>query len=187
MKEAVEKHDKSKFLYTLEVDPAYGKYHYDGHAACKVSMSPKESLAVNNICPVCKKPMTIGVEHRVEQLADRPVDYVPKDAIPFKSIMPLHDIIAAIFNVDVPSKKVATEANKLILSFGSELNVLMEAPEKALKELSSERIAKALIDNRNGMIKVKPGYDGEYGVPLIEGAETPVKPQKVSQKSLSDY
>ncbi|NYZ80129.1 DNA helicase UvrD [Candidatus Micrarchaeota archaeon] len=186
--DAIRNKDHKKFLSTIETSPEYGKYHYDGHRDCNVSFSPEESKRLNNICPVCKRPLTIGVENRVEELADRSVGFMPKDAIPFKRIIPLHEIICGLLKSSVASKKTELEANKLIASFGSELNVLLKAPESALREISGDKIAEALIKNRNGLIKVKPGYDGEYGVPIFDENEIiQEKPSKASQKTLGEY
>lgn len=186
--DAIRNKDKSKFLSTIETSPEYGKYHYDGHRDCGVSFSPAETKKNNGICPVCKKPLTIGVENRVEELADRPMGFMPKDAIPFKRVIPLHEVVCGLLKTSVASKKTESEASKLIASFGSELNVLFKAPEKALREVSGDKIAEALMKNRNGLIKIKPGYDGEYGVPFFDENDViDEKPAKQSQKSLDDF
>lgn len=83
--DAVKNKDKKRFLFTIEVDPGYGKYHWTGHRNCKIMLSPEQALKLNDICPVCKRKLTVGVEERVEKLADRPAGYKPKDAIPFKN------------------------------------------------------------------------------------------------------
>ncbi len=154
---------------TIEVDPAYGKYHYDGHRACGVVLSPKEAEKLGGICPVCGKPLTIGVEHRVEELADRPEGFVPENAVPFKKLLPLHEIISHLMNSNIASKKVMNEAEKLITAFGSELTVLLKASFEELRKHTKEKIAKAIIMNREGKIKIRPGYDGVYGEPIFEG------------------
>jgi uncharacterized protein (TIGR00375 family) len=188
MKKALEEKDTKIFTSTIEVDPGYGKYHYDGHAACKVSFSPAETKKLNGICPVCGKPLTIGVENRVEELADRPAGFVLKNAPSFYKLIPLHELVSGVLGVDVTSKKVAPIADMLIASFGSELNVLLRAPEKALAELSNANLASVIMKSRRGEIEVKPGYDGEYGIPLIESVKTAEKKTaSQSQKSLSDY
>ncbi|MEM0372439.1 MAG: endonuclease Q family protein, partial [archaeon] len=188
MKKAVEEKDKKKFIMTVETDPAYGKYHYDGHRACGVSFPPEETKRLKGICPICKKPLTIGVENRVEQLADRPTSFIPENAIPFKRIIPLHEIIAAMLKSTLASKKVKEEADRLINAFGSELNVLLKAPEKTLKELTHERIADAVMLNREGKVKIKPGYDGEYGKPLFDQNERiEEKPKCAPQKTLGEF
>ncbi len=167
---AVRKKDSSKFAFTLEVNPSYGKYHVDGHRACNFSCEPSETKKLNGICPVCRRPLTIGVLNRVEELADRPEGFVPKGAIPFKKVLPVHEVVAACLSSTLASKKVGAEAGKLLNAFGSELNVLLNAPEHELARVVHEKIARAIILNREGKIEVAPGFDGEYGVARM-GAE----------------
>ena len=68
---------------TAEFFPEEGKYHMDGHRNCNVRLTPEESRRLNGICPACKKPLTLGVMYRVEELADRPLSYKPKNACPY--------------------------------------------------------------------------------------------------------
>ncbi len=182
MLEAIKKKDPKKFLYTIEVDPGYGKYHVDGHRACGVQMEPAEALKLKNICPVCKRELTIGVLHRVEELADRPVGFVPKGAIPFKTLLPLSELIAVVSGSQVFSKKVWEEYNKLIARFGNEINVLLEADEKSLREAAHEKIAEIILKNRRGEIKVKPGFDGVYGTLIVDGEEKVPPGEAASEK-----
>jgi len=162
--------NKKGFLYTIEVDPNYGKYHLDGHRACNVCLEPKESLKNNNICPKCKKPLTIGVLQRVEQLADRDEGYKPKDAIPFKSLIPLSEILSALLGYGVASKKIFSEYYKLIKNFDNELNILLNVTKEDLIKATDEKIADAIIQIREGKAKIKPGYDGVYGQPIFDNA-----------------
>jgi PHP family Zn ribbon phosphoesterase len=187
IKRALEEKDSKVFTGTIEVDPGYGKYHYDGHSACKVSLSPAETKKHKGMCPVCGKPLTIGVENRVEELADRPAGYVLGGAPKYLKIIPLHEVVAGVQGVGVASKKVSHVAGMLISSFGSELNVLLKAPEKALAELSNASLASAIMKNRRGEIEVKPGYDGEYGVPIFEDSPERDKKLPASQKTMFDY
>lgn len=152
---------------TIEVDPAYGKYHYDGHKKCDVCLSPKKTIKLKNICPKCKKPLTIGVEHRVEELADRPTGFRPKDAKDFKRLIPLSEIISSIKSKGIATKSVWAEFNNLIKNFKNEFNILLNVKEKELKKVTSKDIAKTIIKNRLGKIKIRPGYDGEYGYPIF--------------------
>lgn len=166
--ETIKEKDPKRFLYTIEVDPSYGKYHFDGHRNCKVSLEPKEAKKYNNICPVCKKTLTIGVLHRVEELADRPEGFVPKNAIPFKSLLPLYEIISFVLRIEqLYSKKVTEIQNKLIDRFGNELNVLLNVEKNEIEKVVGDKIAEAVIKNREGKIKVQPGYDGVYGTPVF--------------------
>jgi len=184
MIEALKSKNPKHFLYTLEVDPSYGKYHFDGHRNCNIELSPEESTKHNNICPICKTKLTLGVLHRVKQLADRENGFVPKNAIPFKKILPLQEIIAVISGTQVFSVAVAKTYNKLIAEFGNELNILMETSFERLKEASDENLARAIILNRENKINVKPGYDGVYGIPSF-GSEINVK--KKRQSSLAEF
>jgi len=187
---------------TVEVDPAYGKYHYDGHRNCGISFSPQQSKEHNNTCPVCKRPLTIGVENRVEELADRPEGYTPPNPKKFYRLMPISELIAAVNGGSVSSKKTWEVFNKLIESFGNEYNILLNVPLNELADVVGNQLAQVLIDNRDGKIKVRPGFDGVYGVALIKdipdqpfsgtGEKTLAKkesnqPQTRPQKSLMDY
>ena len=155
---------------TIEVDPGYGKYHLDGHRACKVCMEPRDSIKAHNICPVCKRPLTIGVLHRIEELADRPEGFMPNETKPFRRIIPLSEIIASILGTGVvASKRVWSEHKKLIEAFGSEYRVLLEAPQKEMARIIDPRIAEAIIRVREGRVRIQPGFDGEYGKPLFKG------------------
>lgn len=175
--DAIKKGDKKKFLYTIETSPAWGKYHWDGHRQCNVSLSPKEAVKYGNTCPVCGKRLTIGVEHRVEDLADREDGFVKENAIPFKTLIPLSELIAIIYNTQAFSKKVWNEAEKLIKRFGSELNVLLDAPEEELKRLTDESIIELIMRNREARLKIQPGYDGVYGKLVLNGKISIKQPQ----------
>jgi uncharacterized protein (TIGR00375 family) len=149
-------------LETIEFFPEEGKYHFDGHRNCKVRFSPKETIEHNYLCPVCRKKVTVGVMHRVEILADRPEKAKPHKAIPYKSIVPLHEILAEINKSSTQSKIVSELYMKAILNLGSEYNILLN---KDLKEIwkYDEVLAEAIDRMRKGKIFVEPGYDGEYG------------------------
>ncbi|MCX6818392.1 MAG: endonuclease Q family protein, partial [Candidatus Aenigmarchaeota archaeon] len=159
---------RKNFLFTVEVSPSYGKYHFDGHRICNISMSPDESAKHNNTCPRCNKELTIGVLHRVEELADRQEGYKPADAVPYKSLIPLSEIIACITGTDVFTKRVWEIYNPLIAKFGNEFNVLLNAELNELKKVVNEKLAELIIKNRQGKIKIIPGYDGVYGKPVLE-------------------
>tara|TARA_Y100000310_G_C20692961_1_gene823566 strand:- start:877 stop:2139 length:1263 start_codon:yes stop_codon:yes gene_type:complete len=176
-----------KLAGTIEVDPNYGKYHYDGHRACNVSFHPQESIKHKGICPVCKKPLVIGVQYRVEELADRPEDYKKPDAKPFHSLIPLSDLIASILGTTVATKKVWA-VHDTLTNNTTENNVLLEMSDEDLLKRTDETIAKAIIQNRKGEIKVKAGYDGVYGIPLLEGTKVET-PKKVTgpQKGLHEF
>jgi PHP family Zn ribbon phosphoesterase len=126
-------------------------------------LSPKESKKLNNICPVCNKPLTIGVAHRVEDLADRSEDYIPKDKIPFKNLVPLEEIIAQALNKDVSSPFVQKEYLRIVSTLDNEINILMEVPLEDIKNVAGFKISEGVRLMREGKIKVEPGYDGVYG------------------------
>ena len=163
IKEAIKLKDPQKFLYTIEFFPEEGKYHYDGHRLCGISLSPQESKKYNNICPVCHKLLTIGVLNRVEQLADRPEGFIPETAIPFKRLVPLEEIIANVLNQKVGNIRVIQEYQKLIKNFENEFNVLIEAKREDLEKVTLPEIVQGIINVREGKVLAIPGYDGVYG------------------------
>jgi len=169
---------RKNFSYTIEVQPEYGKYHNDGHRFCNVNISPEEAKKLNNICPKCGKPLTIGVLHRVEELADREPGFVPKGAVPFKSLIPLMEIIAAVEKSGIVTKKVNDTYNILINRFGSEFNILLNAEHSEIKKIVKEKLADAIVTNRSGKVKIEPGYDGVYGKPNFDDVQKPVKKEK---------
>jgi uncharacterized protein (TIGR00375 family) len=175
---AIKEKNPKKFLYTIEVDPSYGKYHWDGHRNCNVSLDPKESTKYHDICPVCRKTLTIGVLHRVKELADREEGFVPKNAIPFKTLLPLSELIASVYNTQAFSKKVWEESTRLIKEFGSELNVLLDANEEKLRLLVNEKVVDTIMKNREGKLKIRPGYDGVYGELVLDGNVSFKQPQR---------
>jgi uncharacterized protein (TIGR00375 family) len=160
---AIKEKDKNKFLYTIEFYPEEGKYHYDGHRNCGVSFSPKETKKYNGICPVCGRPLTIGVLNRVEQLADRPEGFVPENAIPFKSLIPLEEIIADALGQGAGTVEVEKEYKNLIEKFENEFNVLLKASRSDLDAVTLPEIAEGIIRAREGKVFIEPGYDGVYG------------------------
>ena len=161
--DAIKTKDKEKFLYTIEFFPEEGKYHYDGHRSCDVSFSPGQSRKYNNICPKCGKPLIIGVLNRVEELADRPEGFVPKNAIPFKNLIPLNEIIAESIGKTVAAKDVDKYYNNLIKNIGSELKILLDSKREELEKESLPEIAEGILRTREGKVFVEPGYDGVYG------------------------
>ncbi len=162
---------------TIEFFPQEGKYHYDGHRACGVVMSPTESLAHKGLCPVCGKPLTHGVMRRVAELADRPVDetepcpqnYEGTNRRPYRSLIPLPELLAELLGTGSGSKKVAAAYGSLVERAGCELSLLMDRSESEIESMgmfgvSGELLARAIGRMRSGQVSIKPGYDGEYGV-----------------------
>ena len=157
----------NSFLGTIETDPAYGKYHFDGHANCNFSCDPEKTKELNNICPVCNKPLTIGVDFRVNQLANP--DSQPKNKKFYHTILPLHEIISLAINKGMNTKTSWGIYNNLIKEFKTEFNILLKTPgEQILKNTNNPLLTKLIIQNRKGKIKVKPGYDGIYGKAILE-------------------
>ncbi len=155
--------DNKKFLSTVEFFPEEGKYHYDGHRSCNMRFDPSETKKNKGICPKCGKPITVGVMNRVDELADRPVGFIPKNNIPYKRMIPLAEIIADVLSVGDASKKVDAEYKSIVPRLGTEFEVLMEVRESELLEKIPKKIAKAIINVRNGDVNILPGFDGEYG------------------------
>ena len=169
IRDALRTKDKKRFLYTIEFFPEEGKYHYDGHRLCGVRFSPEESRKNNNRCPKCKKPLTIGVMNRVNQLADRKEGFVPSNAIPFKNLIPLDEIIADAKQMTKGSVAVEKEYHQLLVRFGTEFNILTKVPQEDLEKGLNPKIAEGIARVRQGRVKVEPGYDGEYGKISIFG------------------
>lgn len=160
---AIRSRDPKRFLRTVEFFPEEGRYHYDGHREHGVRLSPKETRKLGGKCPTCGRPVTIGVMHRVEALADRPSGTKPEGAIPFTRMVPLDEIIGEAFGVGVASKKVKAEYLKLVQAIGSEFSVLLEASEQDLKSATPAEVVEGILRIRQGRVSIEPGYDGEYG------------------------
>lgn len=149
---------------TVEFFPEEGKYHEDGHRKCNVCMTPEETKQHNGICPVCGKPMTIGVSYRVNELSDRKeIITPPLTAGKVFSLVPLQEIISEINGVGPSSKSVVCEYERLINTFGSELAILQDIPVDEISK-SSTLLGEAVSRLRQGKVIKHAGYDGEYGV-----------------------
>jgi uncharacterized protein (TIGR00375 family) len=191
---AIKANDAKHFKFTIETDPAYGKFHWTGHRNCKVSLSPAEAIKFGNTCPVCRRKLTKGVEQRVEELADRPSNFKRDGAPGFLRLLPLSEVIAAVLGTGSPSTQaVWKNFNLLVEKFGDEYSTLIDAPLDAMMQVVDAPIAQAIIKVRDGTATVTPGYDGVYGQ-LALGIEAPsakAKPklpqEKVKQKSMSDF
>ncbi|MFH0832711.1 MAG: endonuclease Q family protein [Candidatus Aenigmatarchaeota archaeon] len=168
------------FLFTIEVDPSYGKYHYDGHRDCNFSCAPEETKKLNGMCPVCGKKLIIGVLNRVEELADR------KESKPdeFKSLLPLSELIAFVVGGEAFSKKANEVYDKFIARFGNEFHILLNVEKERLKDVN-ERVAEMVVKNRSGGIRVEPGYDGVYG--KIIDSEMPKKTYDENKFNLKKF
>jgi len=158
---------ENDFIATIETDPAYGKYHYDGHRLCNFSCSPEKTKEIQGICSVCGKKLTIGVEYRVNDLAD--TDIKPEKAKKYYTLLPLHEIISLALGIGMQSKKVWDVYSPLISVFGNEFEILLNAPKNKLIESGiNEKLTELILKNREGKIKVIPGFDGEYGKAILD-------------------
>ena len=167
IKRIIDTGDRKKFISTIEFFPEEGKYHYDGHALCNFSCSPEETKKYKGLCPKCHKKLVIGVESRVYELADRNLKQAKeagKNKIPYKSIVPLVEILADVFVCGVNTKKVNDVYEKLLQNFHNEFFILLEADLSQIAKVTSKDIAEAISRVRSGNIFVKPGYDGVFGV-----------------------
>jgi uncharacterized protein (TIGR00375 family) len=188
--DAVCSKDPVRFKFTIETDPAYGKYHWTGHRKCNVSFSPQEAQKFGNICPVCRRKLTKGVEQRVEELADRPANFRPENVPGFMRLLPLSEIIAAVLGVDSPSTQAVWKIyNLLVGRFGDEYTVLIDASMDALAEVVEAPIADAVLKVRTGSARVVPGYDGVYGkLDLgVGGSAEEHSRGRVQQLNLADF
>jgi len=156
--------DPAHFRGTVEFFPEEGKYHLDGHRACGVCWEPPVTRAHGGLCSVCGKPVTVGVMHRVELLADRPEGGQPPRIHPFYSLAPLPEILGEVYAVGAGSKRVNAEYFKLLGKLGPELTILMDAPPEAIAAVGGPRLATAIANMRRGAVTRRAGYDGEYGV-----------------------
>ncbi|MBW3022116.1 endonuclease Q family protein [Candidatus Woesearchaeota archaeon] len=162
---------KQGLVETIEVDPNYGKYHVDGHRKCNVRLEPEQTKKLGGICPVCKRPLTIGVLYRVEELADREPGFKPADSRPFKSLIPLSEVLSKILGKAIATKTVWQEYNKLLAEFNNEMNILLNVSKEDLLKVTNEKIADIILKNRLGDIEIQPGFDGEYGIPVFNQSD----------------
>ena len=176
---------EKKLDFTVEFFPEEGKYHYDGHRNCGVSFTPDEAKKYNGVCPVCRKKLTMGVMHRVEELADREEGFRPSGAVPFVNAVPLIEIVAYVSKKSVSSTSVKESYSKLIKEFGTEFNVLLNASTDQIANVDKE-LAKAIGNVREKKVNITPGYDGVFGVVDILNRNPPKK-RSGMQKSMSDF
>lgn len=195
--DSIKRKDANILKFTIETDPAYGKYHWTGHRACGVSLPPEEAIKLGNKCPVCHKRLTKGVEQRVEELADRPYGFKPPGSPGYIHLLPLSEVISAVIGANSPnSQKTWSLYNALISRFGNEYSVLIDADFNEIARVTNPLIAEAIVRVREGRVKVIPGYDGVYGQIIIfpekgigvaGGEEVKEETEEIKQKSLSDF
>ena len=167
IRSAMETGDKTKFRGTFEFFPEEGKYHVDGHRKCEVCFTPAETQAHFGNCPVCGKPLTLGVLHRVEELAKRPEDVQPERAFPFYRLLPLVDILAEILRVGAQSKKVKHHYRTLLENLGNEFKILHYLDRDTIESAGLPLLAEAIFRMRDNRVSFSPGYDGVFGVVKI--------------------
>ena len=157
--------DKKRFLYTIEFFPEEGKYHFDGHRECGVILNPKETIKNKGLCPKCKRPLTVGVSYRVEELADREPGYVPQDKPWYKRLIELDKIIAQVFEIQSRESKIVMDIYfKMIDQLGGELSILIDCSLKEMKHRGvDERIIQGIDRVRQEKLFINPGHDGVYG------------------------
>lgn len=175
---ALKTKDTTKFLYTVEFFPAEGKYHFDGHRKCNVRFSPQQTRQQGFRCHACGRPVTVGVMHRVEKLADRAEGERPSGAIPYRNIVPLEEIIANALGVGVGTQTVEREYLSLIDLCGTEFDALLKTHEEELRKGAPARIVEGIMRMREGKVSVEPGYDGEYGKVKLFAEEEAVSPEQ---------
>ncbi len=149
---------------TLEFFPEEGKYHADGHRACGICWQPAQTRAASGRCPECGKPLTVGVLHRVEELADRPAGYQPSDRPHVTHLIQLHEILGELLGVGAKSKAVQGRLAELVARLGSELEILLHTDISAISRAGGAELGEAIERLRSGRVRREPGYDGEYGV-----------------------
>jgi DNA helicase-2/ATP-dependent DNA helicase PcrA len=163
MRNSLETMDLQGYQGTLDMHPDQGKYHFDGHRKCGVRLDPDDTVRLNGICPECGRPLTLGVLHRVRELADRPSGYVPENRQGYTRIIPLADMLSDIFQVGPKTKKVDRYYNKAVQTLGPELEILTRCSVERIRSAGIPLLAEAVERMRSGKAHVSPGYDGEYG------------------------
>ncbi|HEX9503933.1 MAG TPA: endonuclease Q family protein [Patescibacteria group bacterium] len=172
-----------EFLFTIEFFPEEGKYHLDGHADCKFSCLPKETARLKGICPKCGKKLLVGVLNRIDALADRDFGFEPKRAIPFKSVIPLEEVIAETYGTGI-GKKVLETYERMVAKY-PEFEILLDLPEAEIVKISDPVVAESVIRIREGKVHIEGGYDGIFGkIHIYEDKERNKLFKKAEQSSL---
>ena len=148
---------------TIEFFPEEGKYHLDGHRKCGVRVAPEQTRELDTICPQCGKPLTVGVLHRIAELADRPAGFRPPGAAGFTSLVQLPEIVGEMLATGPKSKKVTGEVGRLVAALGPELSILREVPLDDLRRAGGSLLSEGIARLRRGEVIRDAGYDGEYG------------------------
>jgi len=188
--DAIKNKESQRLKFTIETDPGYGKYHWTGHRKCNISLSPEQAVRFNSICPVCRKKLTKGVEQRVNELADRPINYKPPNTPGFLRLLPLSDIITSVINAGSPSTQAVWKIyNSLVNSFENEYSVMIDIPEVDLQKVVDSKIVSAILKVRTGNFRVVPGFDGVYGELNLDSNNLEKKTRfgNVKQTNIDDF
>ena len=156
---------------TVEFFPEEGKYHLDGHRACGVRLSPQETRALQGKCPVCGKRLTVGVEHRVEDLACRQPGSSRENRKPFAKLVPLATVLSTCLGRGEQTKTVQAAYERLLSQLGTEFSILREAPVETIAAVAGEPVARGISLLRQGKAAWQPGFDGVYGTLSLEPEE----------------
>lgn len=182
LKDALKQKNPKRMLGTIEFFPQEGKYHYDGHRNCNVRLSPAESLEKKNLCPRCGKPLTLGVAHRVEELADREEGFKPSNALPYYSIVPLAEIIADVKGVGRDTAGVRQTFDRMCEDLGGEFNILLWADIEEIAKAAGREIADGIARMRSGKVKIEEGFDGVFGKISVTFTEEERKDEPPSEE-----
>ena len=182
IRSAIKGKGTGQFLGTVEFFPQEGKYHFDGHRNCGIRLHPEDTIKAGGICPKCGKKLTLGVMHRVVDLADRPTGFIPEKALPFHSLIPLREILSDYFGCGANAKRVSQAYFNLIQKLGTEWDILTSIPSEELKVYAGPSLAEGIERIRTGKVTIKPGFDGEYGTISIFSPEDRIG--KMTQKAL---
>ncbi len=183
VKDLIKAVKRNEILFTVEVPPEYGKYHYDGHRKCGFSVAPEEAIKkYGNTCPVCGRKLTLGVMHRVIEIADRKPR--PEEPPRFYKLLPLTELIAAVKGGSPTSRSALDRWERVARAFGGEYRALLYADEKELLQYLPEEVVKAVLLMRENRLKIIPGYDGVYGRIVLNPEE---ETGKAGPKNLLDF
>ncbi|MGA1839837.1 MAG: UvrD-helicase domain-containing protein [bacterium] len=182
IRSAIKDKEAGQFKGTIEFFPQEGKYHFDGHRNCGIRLNPEETIEAGGICSKCGRKLTLGVMHRVVELADREPGFIPQKTPPFHSLIPLTEILADYFGCGANSKKVNQAYFNLIQKLGSEWQILMLTPIEEIKNCAGPSLAEGIERVRTGKVTIKPGFDGEYGTISVFSQED--RMGRMTQKGL---
>ena len=160
---ALENRSSGQFGGTIEFYPEEGKYHLDGHRKCGVRLTPSETRELGGICPVCARPLTVGVFNRVQALADRTPESIPDGLPSFESLIPLQEILSEVLQVGPNTKTVGRAYTLSLETIGNELHILRDAPMDHIDMIGIPLLGEAITRMRNGRVNIAAGYDGEFG------------------------